>query len=129
MLLDRGTRALDELLAAPAGAAYTDDRRIEVTPAHEGLQGRKDLLEGQISGGTEEYEGVGFLRGCSLLRHRRLLVPDARRIPGASPRVCDWRNRPRRARYSVRTAPSPAPAPARRRPPLSARSSALPPNR
>ena len=96
--------------------------------AHERLQGRKDLLAGQIAGGAEEYERVGFLRGCSLLRHGRALVPDGRRIPGALPRVCDWRNRPRRVSYSARTARSRAPAPARRRPPPSARSSALPPN-
>jgi hypothetical protein len=51
-------RPSTELVRAPLGLSYTDDRHVEVAPLSHGLQRRKDFLVGQVAGGTEKNKRV-----------------------------------------------------------------------
>src|SRR6266545_874328 len=55
-----GFRPLDELRPGPARLGHPHHREVQPAPAHQRLQGREDLLVGQVSGGAEEDEGVGW---------------------------------------------------------------------
>src|SRR5580704_14622384 len=50
--------ARPKLFEAPAGFGHADDGDIEAFVANEALQGREDLLIGEIAGRAEEDEGV-----------------------------------------------------------------------
>ncbi len=65
-----GPRALHELLAVPARPRHADHRDVEPAAAGQRLEGREDLLVGEVAGGAEEDEGVGARPGRrSLLLH------------------------------------------------------------
>ena len=48
----------DELAQVPAGLGHADDRDPEAPAPDEGLEGREDLLVGQVARGSEEHRGV-----------------------------------------------------------------------
>ncbi len=86
-------RALTQALEI-AGAGHADDRHVHTLVADEPGQGRKDLLEREVTGGPEEHEGVRAgrvhpptRRMRSSSRRRRLLgrpSPRTTLMPGAS---------------------------------------------
>jgi len=47
-----------QLLDAPGSTGHPNDGHVEMTSLDHGLQGREDLLVGQIAGDTEEDERV-----------------------------------------------------------------------
>src|SRR5262249_40171800 len=61
-------RAGPHLVESPPRLRHTDDGHVEVAAARHRLQGREDLLVGEVAGGAEEDEGVGA-RGGRTLRH------------------------------------------------------------
>jgi hypothetical protein len=65
VLLDAVERAGAELIERPAGVGNADHGDIQVAPLRHGLQRREDLFPGEITGGTEEHQGVG-MRICHL---------------------------------------------------------------
>src|SRR5262245_13374490 len=54
-----GPCAFDQLIARPSGSRDADNGKIQLASTGKGLQGRKDLLERQISSRTKEHECVG----------------------------------------------------------------------
>src|SRR5262245_11494757 len=54
-----GTRL--QLVARPAGLGDADHRDVEVAAAGQSLESWKDLLVGEVAGGSEEHERVGLL--------------------------------------------------------------------
>jgi hypothetical protein len=60
-----------ELVGRPCRSAHANDRHIKVAALRHGLYRWKDFLEGQITGGAKEDQGVGL--GCT---HRVLLLGD-----------------------------------------------------
>ncbi len=55
---DAGVSALPELIEIPAGLGDADNGHLQGAAAHHGLQCRKDLFVGKISGGSEEDKCV-----------------------------------------------------------------------
>ncbi len=49
-----------ELFDCPAGLGDADDRHVDAFVAHKTKESREDLLEGEIAGSAEEYQGVGL---------------------------------------------------------------------
>ncbi len=49
-----------ELVELPAGLGHADDRHLEMAALQHRLQGWKNLLVGQISGGPKENQGIGM---------------------------------------------------------------------
>src|SRR5882724_9151095 len=59
VLLDAVAGARPELVERPAGAGHRDDGHIQVTPASHRVQGREDLLVGEVARRPEEDERIG----------------------------------------------------------------------
>src|SRR5262249_17444865 len=53
-----GPRAGAQLIEVPASLGDPDHRHIQVAAPHHRLQGGKNLLVGQVTGGAEEDEGI-----------------------------------------------------------------------
>src|SRR5262245_25155804 len=75
-----------KLLEIPPRLRHPDDRDGEIAVPRHGLQGREDLLVGEVAGGPEEDEGVGVRR-----RHHAPLAGSAgfSRWPPNSYRMAD----------------------------------------
>ncbi len=58
VLLDAFAHALAELFEARAAARHADEGEAGVAPLDHPVQGRKDLLVREVTGGAEEHEGV-----------------------------------------------------------------------
>src|ERR1035438_1009366 len=59
--LDALFRAPAQKIQAPALARDTDDRNVESVAVYHRMQRRKYFLVGEISGGTEEHQGIRTL--------------------------------------------------------------------
>ena len=57
---DSFTRAVDDLLSGHAALGDADDRPLKHTPAVKRLDGVEEFLMGQVSGRSEEDQGVAF---------------------------------------------------------------------
>ena len=72
MLLDAVTRSGLELVEAPTGFRYPDDRHVKVTALRHRLQRREYLLVGEIARSAEKDQRVGVeSTHCRLLPRAR----------------------------------------------------------
>src|SRR5262245_61137862 len=58
VLLDAVLRARAKLIERPAGLGDADYWHVEVPAPRHAMQGRKDLLVGEVTCCTEEHEGI-----------------------------------------------------------------------
>jgi hypothetical protein len=52
---------LAQPLQVPPRAGHADDGHVQAVPLDQSLEGREDLLVGEVTGGAEEDDGVGTL--------------------------------------------------------------------
>ena len=71
-----------KLIEIPSGLGYANHGYIKMSALHHRLQGRENLLVGQVPGCTEEDQSVGmqvahelFLSSRPLRRRRAILLP------------------------------------------------------
>src|SRR5215510_4118185 len=61
VLLDAVSGPCPQLLNGPAVSGHADDRHLQAAALHHGLQGRKDLLVGEVAGGPKEHQHIRLL--------------------------------------------------------------------
>src|SRR6516162_410993 len=69
ILLDAVSGTCPQLLNGPAFSGHTDDRHLQAAAFHHGLQGRKDLLVGQVASGSKEHQHIRLFLLHSLSPH------------------------------------------------------------